>query len=127
MNKINEDITKSVWYADLVEKCKKEPNKKHSSLIENDFLNDEEYKQLLDKLAEQLYLLPDNAQIYAKINDNYIDLATYKEIRKFKPTKISQEKMDEFDKRFRPIELDPEGLANLGKNFNHGEDTINKL
>lgn len=97
------NLIETQWYRDLVQRCTNEPDKIHSAYIENAFLSDEEFDQLLNNLISQLDLIPENAQVFVKRNENMIDITMYRE------PKMSDEEKANFlrqaEDRFKKIEL----------------------
>ncbi|MBR1679318.1 MAG: hypothetical protein IJ704_01575 [Bacilli bacterium] len=108
------DITKALWYRNLVEKCNSEPDRIHSIIIEKGFLSNEEYKQLLQDCINQLQLLPKNAQLTALLDGNVINLTDYQ-------LKIAEEEKawSELGGRFKQVDF-----SNLAQD---SENEIHKI
>jgi hypothetical protein len=68
-------LTDAAWYKGLVERCKSEPDRVHTALIENGHLGREEFMELLDDLSSQLGDLPKNARILVNLDGMITDLS----------------------------------------------------
>lgn len=89
-----------LWYRDLIEKCNSEPDKIHSVTVEQGFLSDEQYKQLLLDHINQLHLLPKNAQLMVFFDGELINLTDYQ-------LKLAEDEKawSELKKRFNQIDF----------------------
>ena len=112
-------LTDAAWYKGLVERCKSEPDRVHTALIENGHLGHEEFMELLDDLSSQLGDLPKNARILVNLDGMITDLSKYKLLErpiinniginesikdwgdKFERTDLTQKLIDDIDKELK--------------------------
>lgn len=112
-------LTDAAWYKGLVERCKSEPDRVHTALIENGHLGREEFMELLDDLSSQLGDLPKNARILVNLDGMITDLSKYKLLErpiinniginesikdwgdKFERTDLTQKLIDDIDKELK--------------------------
>lgn len=112
-------LTDAAWYKGLVERCKSEPDRVHTALIENGHLGREEFMELLDDLSSQLGDLPENARILVNLDGMITDLSKYKLLErpiinniginesikdwgdKFERTDLTQKLIDDIDKELK--------------------------